>query len=606
MLAPKINEIAQTRDMLTTFGGYNHNLVIDDAEFYDTKNTSARLYPCLTQRLPRYKLRDVQNVVAIGAQDYPYWVYINGSSPCFAYYDKTSQEYVSKDIPKLWGLQGEETRTCVNMGAYVCVFPDMWYINLNNPDDNGLMYVPQSFFTVSGTMSLMINDGSSYVDITVTERKTAPTNPADGDWWLDTSDSSLPAYQYSAAQKQWASQIVYIKIPLGTNDDGKTVNELFKTDDWVTLSGFTAGRKWMNSQFRVEYVTSTYILIEANHGIKPSYTIGTPASLGIERRIKAMDYVVCMNNRLWGCSSRNHEIYACRQGDFKNWDSFAGVSVDSYAVTDASSGEYTGACVYNSSVYFFKEDKVIRISGTMPSNFTTSVLDFDGIPKGCGSPVVIDSVMYWMTRKGLVSYTGAQPVYCSDALNLSNRVSKANLFSSGEMLYLNALLYGANDYALYSLDTLKGIWHKEDTLHILCGVEHRGTLIYVNEAMNEICGITLPTAIESWMTPIKESDFEWSFTTVDIGLDLPDAKFCSKLQIRFTGTTGSTVKVFAQYGTERDAWTQVWATIDAFTNTKSVTLPILPHRCDTMRLKFVCTGDVTIYSISKTIERAES
>ena len=608
MLPPRLNVIQQSREMISNFRGYNHNPVIGDNEFSDTINTSARLYPCLTNREKRYKLFESSNIVALGAQSDLYWVRMNGSAPVFCFYKNGA--IVEYDIATQEGLAGEETRTCVNMGAYVCVFPDKWYINLNDPTDRGRMYAEEEFPLTSGAnLTLIIEDSGVYNTVNPTESATAPSKPADGAYWLDTSDTYKTLYQWSASQKQWATRKAYIKIPLDANSNGKTVKDYFAVDDWVTISGFSEARSWLNNTFRVERVTASYIAIDANRNIKPSYTAGNPVNVSLERKIKDMDFVVCMNNRLWGCSSRNHEIYACKQGDFKNWDSYAGVAIDSYAVTDASSGQYTGACVYNSSVFFFKQDKIIRISGTLPSNFTTTVIDTDGIPYGSGSPVVIDDLMYYPTRNGIMVYNGAQPTNCSDALALQGNFSAANLYSSGRYLYLN--LRGRDMlWTLFCYDTIRDIWHKHDNLHITSGVEFLGTLAYVSDDLAKVKAISYPYDYPRLPDDIEQSDyaetrFNWSVTTGDIGLDYPDNKYCSRLDIRFSGGAGSTIEIYAQYGTERNVWQSVWSTISAFSNTKTVTVPILPHRCDTMRLKFVCHGDITIYSITKTMENAE-
>lgn len=49
------NAIGKSGDMITTFGGYNHNLRIGEAEFYEMENMSGDGYPMLTARSPRGK-----------------------------------------------------------------------------------------------------------------------------------------------------------------------------------------------------------------------------------------------------------------------------------------------------------------------------------------------------------------------------------------------------------------------------------------------------------------------------------------------------------------------------------------------------------------------
>ena len=241
MLPPRLNVIQQSREMISNFRGYNHSPVIGDNEFSDTINTSARLYPCLTNREKRYKLFESSNIVALGAQSDLYWVRMNGSAPVFCFYKNGA--IVEYDIATQEGLAGEETRTCVNMGAYVCVFPDKWDINLNDPTDRGRMYAEEEFPLTSGAnLTLIIEDSGVYNTVNPTESATAPSKPADGAYWLDTSDTYKTLYQWSASQKQWATRKAYIKIPLDANSNGKTAKDYFAVDDWVTISAFSAAR----------------------------------------------------------------------------------------------------------------------------------------------------------------------------------------------------------------------------------------------------------------------------------------------------------------------------------------------------------------------------
>ena len=54
-----------------------------------------------------------------------------------------------------------------------------------------------------------------------------------------------------------------------------------------------------------DYIVVTGIIDEA-------LTQSEPVTL--ERRVPDMDYVTQCNNRIWGCSSASHEIYACKLG----------------------------------------------------------------------------------------------------------------------------------------------------------------------------------------------------------------------------------------------------------------------------------------------------
>lgn len=80
----------------------------------------------------------------------------------------------------------------------------------------------------------------------------------------------------------------------------------------------------------------------------------------LERKAPKLDYVVECNNRLWGCSSEENEIYACKLGDATNWNCFAGLATDSYTVSVGSDGPFTGAAVQLGYVLFLRRTACTR------------------------------------------------------------------------------------------------------------------------------------------------------------------------------------------------------------------------------------------------------
>lgn len=50
----------------------------------------------------------------------------------------------------------------------------------------------------------------------------------------------------------------------------------------------------------------------------------TKSNVSMERKIPDMDFVAELDNRLWGCSNENHEIYASKPGDPFNFNYFLG------------------------------------------------------------------------------------------------------------------------------------------------------------------------------------------------------------------------------------------------------------------------------------------
>ena len=61
MKFPRVREVSQYRDIVTTFGGYNHQLSCQDGQFYDMKNMTSAYYPILSPRDRRGIVRQFTN-----------------------------------------------------------------------------------------------------------------------------------------------------------------------------------------------------------------------------------------------------------------------------------------------------------------------------------------------------------------------------------------------------------------------------------------------------------------------------------------------------------------------------------------------------------------
>ena len=96
------------------------------------------------------------------------------------------------------------------------------------------------------------------------------------------------------------------------------------------------------------------------HGGNPqkvqTRSIAAEQTVQLERRVPDLDFVTECDNRVWGCSSRENVIYACKLGDPTNWFSYRGIAADSYAVTVGSDGAFTGAATCMGYALFFKEN----------------------------------------------------------------------------------------------------------------------------------------------------------------------------------------------------------------------------------------------------------
>lgn len=592
MFYPQQEVPAKSQLFTQEWMGYNHNLRISDGEFFDMGNMTGDEYPVLAPRKARKKIktgdapvrgmlvRDGHLLTVVGTS-----LYVDGDAAVSGFSlpsgeaSETIQEYGPECPCKM-----------VSMGAYVVFFPDKKYFNLleyldtdratSEVGDKGSLDAyanisPTSSNTV--TYEMCRRDGTVYTGVS----SSAPESPTEGALWLDGS-----------TLKTWSSGVwseipqVYIKISypgIGSN---------FSQYDGVGLSinyfSFPDGFKLPKSA-TIETLETGYLVVP---GIITGNHVQTGGQLYIDRRAPDMDYVVECGNRLWGCrygyvfdhqlgtNKVVNEIYASALGDFKNWNQFRGLSTDSYAASRGSQGPWTGAASYQGRPIFFKAGcmETVYPSETGAHQIVTSDC------RGClpGSLAVVDEVLYYCTGREVVAFDGSYPRTVSKALGALSE-AEACAGSLGHKYYLYLRSRG-----LMVLDTSTGLWHREDD-PVAAYFAGDGMSLYFS------------AGADIWQPEGGgEEDFSWYAETGDIGLGEPGTKYISRLVLRFRLEVGAWVDVLVSYDS-----TGIWehkGHLRGGCFLRSAALPIIPRRCDHMRIRIEGSGMVRIYSLGKQYE----
>ena len=182
------------------------------------------------------------------------------------------------------------------------------------------------------------------------------------------------------------------------------------------------------------------------------------------RRVPDLDYLTECDNRVWGCSSGENVIYACKLGDPTNWFSYRKHRPPTaMAVTVGSDGSFTGAATCMGSVLFFKENTLHKLCGSKPSDFQLSSLRCRGVAKyAAESLCVINETLYYLSPEGVMAWDGSLPVKVSGMLDPSGLAGAQR--AAGGWLDGRYYLYLARDSGarLLVYDTEKGLWHQED------------------------------------------------------------------------------------------------------------------------------------------------
>lgn len=601
MYLPQLDVHSRDRLMTEEFRGYNHNLKIADGEWYTETNITSRYYPLFSQRDKRGVARatPIGNPLGIFAKDKLVW--IDGNT---VYYGADNANVTVSTAESML------PKRIVSMGAYCVIFPDKVYFNTKDSQDRGTLE-GETVAETDLTFSMCRLDGTDFGNVPV--QPIAPANPGNGDYWIDTSgDGAHVLKQWVSTESMWTSvSSTYIKIT------STLIGSEFNAYDGVKITGLSSimwaetPPGWsqvtaLDEQTHIVYAKGDdYLIIPGFLDYVVELSDVARYNITFKRPVPDMDFVIESENRLWGCKSGLvdgkyvNEIYACKQGDPKNWYTYMGLSTDSYAVTVGTDGPFTGAITYQGHPLFFKENYVHKIFGSMPSDYQVVTSALRGVQQGCDQSLcIVNEVLYYKTRYDVVAYDGSIPVGVSDQLNKETPFTDAVAGAVEGRYYISMLGHynDGNHWQLFVYDTARKLWHREDNTHALFFANLNGDLLYVDAATKLLMSALGRSGTE------ESSDVSWSAETGIMGYEYPDAKYVSRFNIRARLWTDATLKVYLEYDSDTTTGWILWGEYEGNSLTKTFTIPIIPRRCDHFRMKITGTGGIKIYSIAKILE----
>ena len=572
MNLPRANLRNRTKVYQTAFGGLCREPAVPEGCMSGMEGVSPRGYPAAgTREKWRLGPRFTSHCNGLYAKEKLLWV--DGT---MLFYDGAAQSTLLSDCEK----------RIAGMGSGVYLFPDKVRFDIGT---YAVTELENRTCASNVTVCMCEADGTALSGYTASV--SAPEDPVNGQLWLDLSEGDGVMKQWSESRQSWTEiETAYVRLSASGLGSG------FAKGDCVTVAGF--GRDAFNGWREIfacgdDFVTVTGVTSAA-------FTETGPVS--IARTAPDLDFVCEMNNRLWGCNSEKHEIYCSALGDGTNWNAFRGLSTDSYAVTDGSDGAFTGCAAFMGSVLFFKRDAIIRVYGTKPANFQLSALKARGIEPGSAlSAATVNEVLFYHSPEGIMRYdAGGLPQSAGLALG-HEWYTAASGCAAPDGRYFLMWMREDGSREVLSFDPVSGQWYREKGADVRFPVRlGRGVYGVLHTASGD--RLAELTGTEAQWT--QEDDRACYFVTGDLGLNTPDKKRVSRLKLRAAMGAGAALRLQTMYdsdGVWRDA-----AVLNGAAQKRTFEIPILPRRCDHMRLKAEWTGEVTVYSLSRTVEAEET
>lgn len=594
---PTLPESRTSMQMVDTFYGYNHNMKIGEGEFYGMKNLTSDYYPLLASRAKRSTVRQLDSPRALLGKSK--LAYIDGSSLYYGEQDLTphlqGKGFTISDREEMLPKQ------LVSMGAYIVIYPDKLYINTENYEDCGS--IEAKFFTSEGTpveFTICTIDGAEYGEPVASA--TAPSSPASGALWLDTSSDVHALKQYNGGTGMWVDiATVYTKIRY------PGIGKLFSEYDGVTIEGVVPGDVGSAMTKQLEALNGSHIIYAKGDdyivvvGLLDRVHTQTTGRVTVSRTMPDMDFITESENRLWGCKyglvngETVNEIYCCALGDFKNWNRFLGIATDSYVASVGTDGPWTGAVTHLGYPVFFKENCLhkVYISATGAHQIVDTACR--GVQKGShGSLQVVNERLYYKAVTDVMMYDGSLPQSVSNGLG-TERYFDAVAGSIGDKYYVSMKDAGG-DWHLFVYDSLKALWHREDNTQALDFARCGGALYFIDgKTVDNKKALVCVNGSEG----VEEPAIDWMAESGLIGYTTVERKYISRLNLRMRLPVGSTANVYIQYNSDGQ-WHSAGKMVGR--GTDSFMLPLRPRRCDHFRIRLEGCGEVRLYSIAKILE----
>lgn len=541
----------------TTFGGINRANGTPLGEWDRLNGFDLTAYPALRTCLP-YAYSDI-----VSSSEITGYTYRNG----ILVYTTAEGIYLDgkSTLTAIPGLSAGD-KTLVNIGAYIVILPD-WSL-INTADAENPVTMAKGAVLTGDLLEYNQNQTKPTVSIYKLFYVDAPTAEVTASG-LAVGDSVKLSWTYG--KRKMSKQLTINNIGIESYTGSGMTSIGFDTSDMPnTMWFYTEGRAM--DQFRVPRITGATI----------------------QRVMPDLDYVVEYNNRLWGCSSKNHEIYCSKLGEPLVWGEYSGISTDSWAATVGTDGDFTGACVFNGCVLFFKEDCVHSVYGTKASNFTITTYTVRGVQKGSSKSLCIsEGLLYYKAPEGIFTFNGSASSRFDGKLCV-DRDSRTACGTADDRYIVMAM----SDGTVLYYDKLHSVWYTRTLPDVISMHNFSGSLYAITKDSNKAMQKVMLTTDVGMDNRTAETAFEAVSGELCRGELTSTSSYTRKAMHTVIKKLTMSVEEWHQQGVSSVQFAVSvqydggdWQTVYSYDGTAEadnnvVTLiPTIPMRCQRLRIK---------------------
>lgn len=562
------------------FLGLNQNPKIKQGEFTSTTNLSTVNFPCISPRPPRETTSTLTNPQALT---------VANNKLCYV----AGQDFYYDSVKKNGAVQlTVGAKTMFVFGTKVIILPDKMYYDYSGSGEYGTL-APTCERTNEIrfiNISKLFSDGSTVTFGTNTITITGTTWDNDftaGTYITISGCIAKPANNgcYKIVTRTSNTVLTFAADTFTVDTEAATTAMTFAFSSMVTsgadFPAFKAGDyiTVSNSSTLDNNKSAAIVGVDAKTlSFEPSTFMDSGSAdvkaVTIEVDFPDLDYGVTHKNRIFGV--KNDTIYASIYGSDNNFVQVGGPNDPAYAWRRDTQTSDNFTCIVKNGdqAITFKPEGMSEI---YRDNNPFKLIDI--CKTGCiknKAAIEINSVLYFLGRQGIYTYSGSFPNLISQ--NLTETYTDGVFGTDGRRLY--ACLYNGTKWQLFTFDTQLGLFLKEDDIQIL-DFANLNSIVYALDSTGKLLKFNSGTEVVTWEA-ILDIDTYATF----------NKKYISRITVRADLETGSTLSLYDKV----DNGSFVLKKTSDTAGLNPFYAIMQPKRCDHYQIKLVGVGKCKVYA----------